>query len=861
LPEAELREIPIEARDITRALFRLPNVTQATGFYPEAPNVSINGANSLYTQYLIDGLDNNENFLGGEKFPVPLGIAQNVTVLANNYSAEFGRSANGIVNVTSKAGSNDTQGEVYFLTRPGVLASGGNGTTTDLSGNVVQDDFTRYQGGFGVGGPIVRDKTFYYANLEYTRDIKENRLISPDLGIDQPVGGSNSYWLGSLRLDQVWSDAWSSTLRFNEGLVSIGRQAGGIGGGVTFPSAANSQDRTSTLLAFSTTYKGDALVYEGSVQYSRFRWNYDAAPPGPQVTIENPSGTTIAVIGSPGYIFDDTENTLQTQHKITYTLGDHTLKAGVDVLAARFRLTGGGNVDGNYTVQLTSSQLATLRNSGVGANLSPRDLPAGAQVLDYTVEVQPNAYGRTQWLTGAYIEDQFAASARLTLTAGVRWDYDSITGEGTKGAGELDDFAPRLSANYALNERMVLRGGVGLFYDKIPYTVLSDALQGNSTSAAFKGQLQQLIGRGILPASTDLNLITFDGNLSVNPPCTVYLACPTPARAASLRATTSSDNLRILNPNGYQDPYALQAMVGYQWQIDDGLLFYTDAIYSRTRHLVRLVDLNAPAPFVFNAAAFATLTPAQIAAMTPSQRQALGLVRSVAAADATRPVATVPGGGRSIVISDTGGNARYEALNFTLTKDKGDDWYAYRLSYTLSRLENDTDDLNFRAQDANNFAADWGPSLNDRTHVISGEVTVFPLDRLSFSIAGLLQSGQPINYVPDAAIFGTQDLNGDGRSYGDTYDGNSDRSPGLRRNSGRLPWSKTFDAGIQYGLPVQGGTVEIRLDVFNIFNANNLSGYPVNFTASNQVQIGGGAFVQRSAAPPRTFQLGARYVF
>jgi hypothetical protein len=56
------KEIPVEGRDITRVLYRLPNVSQATGFYNEAPNVSINGANGYFT-YLIDGMDNNERFL------------------------------------------------------------------------------------------------------------------------------------------------------------------------------------------------------------------------------------------------------------------------------------------------------------------------------------------------------------------------------------------------------------------------------------------------------------------------------------------------------------------------------------------------------------------------------------------------------------------------------------------------------------------------------------------------------------------------------------------------------------------------------------------------------------------------------
>jgi hypothetical protein len=67
-------------------LFRLPNVSQATGFFPESPNVSINGASSLYTSYLIDGLDNNERFLGGQKFAIPSGFVKDVTVLTNFFS-------------------------------------------------------------------------------------------------------------------------------------------------------------------------------------------------------------------------------------------------------------------------------------------------------------------------------------------------------------------------------------------------------------------------------------------------------------------------------------------------------------------------------------------------------------------------------------------------------------------------------------------------------------------------------------------------------------------------------------------------------------------------------------------------------
>ena len=138
LKQREIEELPIEGRDITRVLFRLPNVSQATGFYPEAPNVAINGANSLFTSYLIDGMDNNERFLGGQKFAIPVGFTRNITVLTNNYSAEYGQTANGIVNITTRSGSNEFGGEAFFITRPGPVIDGQSDfALRELAGNAV----------------------------------------------------------------------------------------------------------------------------------------------------------------------------------------------------------------------------------------------------------------------------------------------------------------------------------------------------------------------------------------------------------------------------------------------------------------------------------------------------------------------------------------------------------------------------------------------------------------------------------------------------------------------------------------------------------------------------------------------------
>lgn len=866
-----LEALPIEGRDVITSLIRLPNVVPSTGFFPEAPVVSINGANGLFTNYLMDGLDNNENFLGGLKFPVPLGFTQDVTVLANSYSVAYGRSANGVVNYTTPSGGNDLHGEIYTLVRPGrPLDARSAFPRRDLSGNAVGESFERYQGGGALSGPIIRDRTFFAVNLEYTRDRNENLVDAPVLGAVGNVTGNNQFLLGSARIDHRLNDDWTLTGRVNVGRVTIARPGGARGAGnVTFPSAGSDQDRNSTVGALQATYAGTDWAYNGAVQFSRFRWNYaePRGPAGPQVAMRDESGLTIGVVGHPGYVFDDVERSWQTQHRLQREMGAHRVSLGVDVLRSDFALFGGGNPDGNYTVELTPAQISTLRSRVAGLDLGAPDvLGLNPRIVDYSVELRPQAFGAAQTLLALYAEDEWQITPRLTGTLGLRWDHDSLTGKGGGGA-DLNNIAPRLAVNYRPDESSVVRAGAGLFYGKIPYSVVSDALQRNTTSPAFLGQLGQLQRLGLLPAGVALADVTFDGNLTVSPACATVAQCPSPSAVQALRNSAGVNEARILNPQGYDNPYSVQASLGYQRQIAGDLTVSGDLIYSRSHHLTRLRDLNAPAPFTPNTAA---LTAANIALLRAQPDNAarlllarnLGLVRSQADADATRPVALVPGGARQITVTETEGRSTYRALNLQLNKPRGGDVYAYMVSYTLSKLTNDTDDINFRASDANTFAADWGPSANDRRHVISAVGYLYPAQGLSLSLAGLFQSGQPVNFVPDGRLFGTQDLNGDGQSFGESYVGNSDRYPGAGRNSGRLPWSTTVDIGLRYALPAFEGTVQLSADIFNVFNANNESGFANAASTSNQVQFGGdSAFVQRNAAAPRQFQFGVAWRF
>jgi len=878
---AALEDLPVEGRNFTQSLYRLPNVTPSTGFFAEAPNVTINGTNGLYTQYLIDGMDNNEQFLGGPQFDVPTGAVKDVTVLTSTYSAEYGRTGNGIFNVTTKSGSNQWTGEAFYLTRPGqpldgefTNEAGEELAQRDLSGNQVKEGFQRQQAGFALGGPIVKDQTFFHVNVEHTTDFKDNLLDAP--GVRETVDGQNHLTYASARLDHRWNDRWRSTVRLNANRVHIENQGGGLTGGVTFASAANTEERDGVHAALQNTYVGDNLVYESNVQYSWFNWDAGNPrnPSSPRVDVLGPDGTRRATLGHPGFTFDSVENTFQLQQKLSYSIGDHDLKAGADLLLSDHSLTGGGNPNGNYVVQLNQSQFDRFRSANLDPSLTPAELPGAlgvdAQALDvtnYRVELRPSSFGTRQDLIGLYMEDEFSPLSDLTVTAGLRWDYDSLS-EATLGRehGDWDNIAPRLGLNYSVDARTTLRGGYGLFYDKIVYSVVSDALQVNTNTDGFQQQVGELIDQGILPSDTDAEEVTFNGNrtLGATPPPN-YLEGPTGSDVEGTPTDVLSQ-VQILNPNGYENPATHQFSLGVQRQFGDDLLAYVDLIHTRTYNLYRIRDLNAPAPY--------EVTRENLEAVqNDPNRDPSDLVRSVQEANETRPVAPRPGGARRITMTEMKGEARYWAANFNLVKDRSDDRYSYRLSYTLSSRRNNTDDINFRAEDANDFEEEWGPSVNDRRHVISTVGSVYPADRLRVTLAGLFQSGQPINRVPNACepgegnedeiCFGTRDLNGDGTYRGGQYVGSSDRFPGASRNTDRLPWSYRLDLSVQYGWPIGGGRVVARADVFNVLNTENLSGFANNATQSNQIQVGppGSDIEEKNAGPPRQFQFGVRYEF
>jgi outer membrane receptor protein involved in Fe transport len=117
--------------------------------------VSINGLRSAGTNVMLDGVANNDEFVASVGQMTPLDSVQEVGIITNNFTAEYGRASAGIINVTTKSGSNAFHGTAYEFNRVSALAS--NGFNNDAYG-LPKSEFDRNQFGYSVGGPIVKNK-------------------------------------------------------------------------------------------------------------------------------------------------------------------------------------------------------------------------------------------------------------------------------------------------------------------------------------------------------------------------------------------------------------------------------------------------------------------------------------------------------------------------------------------------------------------------------------------------------------------------------------------------------------------------------------------------------------------------------
>ncbi len=172
--QKQIRELPTLTRNPYDLVRLSGNISSLPSFADEGEgdvvgrgvNFAINGQRASGVNILLDGADNNDNFNAGVGQNVPLDSIQEFRVISNSFSAEYGRASAGVVNVVTKSGSNELHGTAYEFNRVSNVASSGfDNNAQDLDPSI----FTRNQFGYSVGGPLKKNKLFFFNSGEFIR--------------------------------------------------------------------------------------------------------------------------------------------------------------------------------------------------------------------------------------------------------------------------------------------------------------------------------------------------------------------------------------------------------------------------------------------------------------------------------------------------------------------------------------------------------------------------------------------------------------------------------------------------------------------------------------------------------------------
>jgi hypothetical protein len=596
------------------------------------------------------------------------------------------------------------------------------------------------------------------------------------------------------KIDARWRDNQPSTLRYQFSDYTHDGDVGFVGG-LTLPSAGLNVNYRNQYGAFTHRTVAASAVNELGLQIGRLRADWRPVDTGPRVIVTD-RGATLAVLGSVSDSFFWTETDVQARNVYTRIAGRHTLKVGGDILRGDFQIRSGPGARGAYTIDLEGRTIPRA-----GAFVSRDDIPRDVPVLSYSQTFRNPEINHPQMLAGAFAEDSFRATPDLTLTLGVRWDYDSITNT-PLARGDWNNAAPRAGLSWTPggSARHQVRGGYGIFYERIPFAVYSDTLFNNPAGGAVSA--------------------TFVPGTSFPPPAFPGVF-PRDAVDRLPLAELPPRNVQVFDPD-LKSPSTAQISSGYVFSMTSDLALAVDYVHSRGRNLIRRVDTNAPASFE-------------------------GPGRSVADADASRPIVPVAGGLRLIEQDQSSGHSTFDGL-YVNARKRFSQGFALDVAYTLSRIENDTDDINFRPVDSRRPDEEIGPSLNDRRHVLAINGLVRAPLALDVVPVIFLSSGQPLNVTTG------RDDNGDTIF--------NDRPPGFPRNSERTSGFAQVDLGLARRFAIGRGTVEARAEIFNLFNRANFSGF-FNWGASGVRPDEQGilAFQPTQAGPARQFQFSARFRF
>jgi hypothetical protein len=789
IDEEEIERLPYRRREYQNLAILAPGVRRGSVSGVRVFDLdilSVGGRDGSEVHFTVDGTDNSDFSTGVPLFEFPQEAVEEFQVSVHGAGPEKGGSAGGFVNLLTKSGTNTWVGSAftyfrndamaaqdYFMRREGISKPGLSGT----------------QFGASLGGPIVKDRTHIFAAYEGTRGEDEFFTVNTggafpeeDRAEARPLGED----LFLLKLTHAVSEGKDLTLRYNQQNSFLERLD--AGGEVTLESS-RWEDVDKYMLEGKYDWRlGPHLAtrFTGFTAWTR-RFSEAVNPDSP--VLQFPS----AYLGSNPFA--------PYEHK--------TWRTGVN---AHFSLTGLGKgsrhtltAGSGYERVNTTFMSARFMNGFFSYTVNDPDTLANL----FSITLGDSACDLARNVFSLYVEDDWLATDRLTLSLGMRYDaetgivtdysgapavryirenYDALRdtlsssfpelglNEGYRSlTPDLDNVAPRLHATYDLmgKGKVLLKGGYGIYFDSIYDLVVRAVVLQSSERPLLGYTLRPDFGPGDIPDMSGY----YD-----------------PSGRGS--------DLVFLSPC-LETPYTHQSSVGIAFPLTGKISVEADYVNSIGRNELKQRNLN----FSANGQRFLT------------------------------------GDYGNIIVIESIGRSRYDALLLQCAANVTASLRMH-LAYTLARTEGSQDGFDTRPQDNLDPLADveFGPTIHDATHTLTAD---FLTDFLwGFEINSLLLVESPRPYT----IFTGLDENRDGLR--------NDMPEGVQRNSERGDWTFQWDARFSKKFPHRWGTSELLVDVLNITNTDNFGNFYFNTLTSESFGQPTKVF-----ALPRRVQIGLRHVF
>src|SRR5215831_4472581 len=448
-----------------------------------APRLTFGGQSELSTLILVDGVDNIQTFTGLPRVTPSQEAVQEFRVLNSTFRSEYGRALGGFVNIVTKSGGNRYNGSAYFFGMNDAL----NAKPILTGGNPA---LRQNQYGATLGGPLKKDKIFFFGNYEGQRRDESNKFSSVILnnldainvtkrffGLTPEVNDllrSNDYDGFLTKLDYKLTNTNDLSFRYN--LLDSTTEGFLGGGGRASPAsttARNNRTFDQSFVVSETALLGRNLVNEFRVQGARRSFDFPSVLKEPDFEVSN-----LLITGKSTSDVDFyREDRVQASDNLNIVSGRHTFKFGGDINHIRnlakwdlffparviFANLGGAGVAGPTFLNQTPVVFwFPLVNGQTTRPALP--VPFTQDVPDSIAPVTNTRIGHNSY--GFFGQDEWRATQKLTITFGLRYDYETYPSAFVT-RNDLNNVQPRIGLVYSPNSRTVVRGGFGIFSDRL----------------------------------------------------------------------------------------------------------------------------------------------------------------------------------------------------------------------------------------------------------------------------------------------------------------------------------------------------------------------------------------------------------